>query len=44
MYTGPGFRVHSDIVARYILHYGNEAQKQHWLPRWPAAKWSARSP
>jgi len=33
MYTGPGFRVHSDIVARYILHYGNEAQKQHWLPR-----------
>src|SRR6478735_8459570 len=31
MYTGPGFRVHSDIVARYILHYGNEAQKQHWL-------------
>jgi acyl-CoA dehydrogenase len=33
MYTGPGFRVHSDIVARYILHYGNEAQRQQWLPR-----------
>jgi alkylation response protein AidB-like acyl-CoA dehydrogenase len=33
MYTGPGFRVHSDIVARYILHYGSEAQRQQWLPR-----------
>jgi acyl-CoA dehydrogenase len=33
MYTGPGFRVHSDIVARYIFHYGSEAQKQKWLPR-----------
>jgi len=32
MYTGPGFRVHSDIVARYILHYGSEEQKQKWLP------------
>ena len=33
MYTGPGFRVHSDIVARYILHYGSEELKQKWLPR-----------
>ncbi|MDP1840303.1 MAG: acyl-CoA dehydrogenase family protein [Reyranella sp.] len=32
MYTGPGFRVHSDIVARYILHYGSEELKQKWLP------------
>lgn len=23
----------SDIVADYILHYGTEEQKQHWLPR-----------
>jgi len=33
VYTGPGFRVHSDIVARYIFNYGTEDQKQHWLPR-----------
>ncbi len=32
-YSGPGFRVHSDISAPYILHYGSEAQKRTWLPR-----------
>ncbi len=31
--TGPGFSLHSDIVAPYILHYGNEEQKQKWLPQ-----------
>ncbi len=25
--------VHSDIVTPYILHLGNEAQKQYWLPK-----------
>ena len=25
--------VHSDIVAHYVLHAGNEVQKQHYLPR-----------
>ena len=31
--TGPGFAVHSDIVAPYILNYGSEDQKRQWLPR-----------
>lgn len=29
----PGFQVHSDIVAPYIVHYGSEEQKRYWLPR-----------
>lgn len=31
--TGPGFAVHSDIVANYILNFGTEDQKQMWLPK-----------
>ena len=31
--SGPGFSLHSDIVAPYILHHGSEAQKKTWLPR-----------
>ena len=31
--TGPGFTVHSDMVASYILSFGTEAQKKQWLPR-----------
>lgn len=30
---GPGFSLHSDIIAPYLLHYGTEEQKQKWLPR-----------
>jgi acyl-CoA dehydrogenase len=30
--SGPGFPVHSDIIAPYIARVGNEAQKQKWLP------------
>jgi acyl-CoA dehydrogenase len=31
-YSGPGFAVHSDIVAPYLLHYGSDALKEKWLP------------
>jgi len=30
--NGPGFYLHSDIVAPYIAHYGTDEQKQRWLP------------
>lgn len=31
--TGPGFAVHSDMVAPYILSFGTEEQKKTWLPK-----------
>src|SRR3546814_12854077 len=31
--TGPGFMVHSEMVAPYILAWGSEALKREWLPR-----------
>ncbi len=33
LYSGPGFRLHSDIVAPYILHYASEEQRRSLLPR-----------
>ena len=33
MATGPGFAVHSDMVATYIYNFGSEEQKHFWLPK-----------
>lgn len=30
--SGPGFSIHSDIVAPYVLNHGSEEQKRQWLP------------
>lgn len=30
--SGPGFSLHSDVVAPYLLKYGTKAQKQKYLP------------
>jgi alkylation response protein AidB-like acyl-CoA dehydrogenase len=31
--SGPGFLIHSDLVATYIQSFGTEEQKLHWLPK-----------
>jgi len=31
--SASGFSLHSDIVANYILNFGNQAQKEAWLPK-----------
>jgi alkylation response protein AidB-like acyl-CoA dehydrogenase len=31
--SASGFSLHSDIVANYINNFGNDAQKQQWLPK-----------
>ncbi|WP_428312960.1 acyl-CoA dehydrogenase family protein [Hydrocarboniphaga sp.] len=36
--TGPGFSVHSDMVATYIATFGSEEQKQRWLPKMAAGQ------
>lgn len=33
MDSATGFSLHSDIVANYVNNFGNEAQKQKWLPK-----------
>ena len=31
--SGPGFLIHADLVATYILSFGTEEQKRRWLPK-----------
>jgi len=31
--TGPGFSLHSDIIAPYLVKYGSAEQKAQWLPK-----------
>lgn len=31
--TGPGFGIHSDMVASYLLNFGSDEQKARWIPR-----------
>ncbi len=31
--SAPGFLIHTDLVATYILSNGTDAQKAHWLPK-----------
>jgi long-chain-acyl-CoA dehydrogenase len=36
---GPGFAMHSDIVAPYITNYGTEEQKKRILPKLVSGEW-----
>jgi alkylation response protein AidB-like acyl-CoA dehydrogenase len=31
--SGPGFLIHTDLVSTYILSFGSDEQKRHWLPK-----------
>lgn len=31
--SGPGFLIHTDLVATYILSFGSDEQKRKWLPK-----------
>lgn len=37
--VGPMLSLHSDVVAPYILHYGDETQKSQALPRMAKGEW-----
>src|SRR6201984_1159014 len=31
--SSPGFLIHTDLVATYLLSFGTEVQKRRWLPK-----------
>lgn len=37
--SGPGFLIHTDLVATYILSFGTEEQKRKFLPRMVTGEW-----
>lgn len=37
--SGPGFLIHTDLVATYILSFGTEAQKKKFLPKMVSGEW-----
>ncbi len=37
--VGPMLSLHSDVVAPYILHYGDDTQKQRVLPKMISGEW-----
>ncbi|WP_415392108.1 acyl-CoA dehydrogenase family protein [Paracoccus sp. SJTW-4] len=37
--SGPGFLIHTDLVATYILSFGTEDQKRKFLPKMVTGEW-----
>jgi len=38
-FSGPGFLIHTDLVATYINSFGTEAQKRKFLPKMVSGEW-----
>ena len=37
-FSGPGFMIHCDLVATYVMSFGSDAQKKQWLPKMVAGE------
>jgi acyl-CoA dehydrogenase len=37
--SGPGFLIHTDLVATYIMSFGSEEQKKKFLPKMVSGEW-----